>query len=320
MAITSTRHGRHPAGLVGWFLLLVAAIVVATAFDDPRLVTPALTDLGAWPGWLAATDPIFTTGAIVRLVLIGLTWYLLGATTILVVARLSRNLAMMRIADALAVPVVRRVVGATLGVGLAASMVTGATGPHQRDQQAAPAAGHARPATMDMTESTGPGMQRTTSDQARDTAAAATMTHVQAMPAEDLVAAPPSMTVGPESAPDAMPADSATATPEPAAPEPAAPEPPALGPAMTTDHPHDPAGPTPAADGGVWTVRSGDHLWHIAEQVMATHLGRTPDDAEVTPYWRRLVDHNRPRLPDPRNPDLVLPGLAIELPDPQAVA
>ena len=41
-----------------------------------------------------------------------------------------------------------------------------------------------------------------------------------------------------------------------------------------------------------------------------------PTDAEIDPYWRRLIEHNRDRLIDPANPDLIHPGQVFETPTP----
>ncbi|HEX2575087.1 MAG TPA: hypothetical protein VHK88_01990 [Aquihabitans sp.] len=57
-------------------------------------------------------------------------------------------------------------------------------------------------------------------------------------------------------------------------------------------------------------VRPGDHLWAIAEQRLAAHLGRTPTEAETTVHWRAVVAAN-PQLIDP---DLLLPGDEVDLP------
>ena len=40
------------------------------------------------------------------------------------------------------------------------------------------------------------------------------------------------------------------------------------------------------------------------------------DDRRVIAYWRRLVEANRGRLLDPGNPDLLVPGQELVLPDP----
>ena len=71
-----------------------------------------------------------------------------------------------------------------------------------------------------------------------------------------------------------------------------------------------PALPRPAS----WTVRPGDHLWGIAESTLRDRLGRVPTNAEIEPYWRRLIDVNRSRLVDPTNPDLIFPTQVFDLP------
>jgi resuscitation-promoting factor RpfA len=55
-------------------------------------------------------------------------------------------------------------------------------------------------------------------------------------------------------------------------------------------------------------ITPGDHLWSIA----AAHLGAVTA-AEIAPYWRRVVEHNRSRLRS-GDPNLVYPGEIIELP------
>ncbi len=80
----------------------------------------------------------------------------------------------------------------------------------------------------------------------------------------------------------------------------------------------DGEGPAPApvdllAVGEVWEVERGDHLWAIAEQTLASAWGAAPSDREVAVYWSALVDHVRPLLADPSNPDLIFPGQVFEL-------
>jgi hypothetical protein len=69
---------------------------------------------------------------------------------------------------------------------------------------------------------------------------------------------------------------------------------------------------TPADE---WKVRPGDSLWSIAEFVLADRLGRPPSQRETARYWLRVIDMNRSRLPDPRNPSLLFAGDLISLPD-----
>lgn len=122
------------------------------------------------------------------------------------------------------------------------------------------------------------------------------------------------------------------------------PAPPATGPPPTTDQPTDrpvaggwvgapPGGPSspetamveaegPATSAADATrvvevvVRPGDHLWSLAAGMLERHLGRPASDAEVTPYWRLVVDSNADRLVAPGDPDLILPGQVLVLPPP----
>jgi nucleoid-associated protein YgaU len=69
---------------------------------------------------------------------------------------------------------------------------------------------------------------------------------------------------------------------------------------------------TPAPSSHV--IDRGEHLWAVAESTLASAWGAPPTDREIDPFWRELVRRNRSRLPDPMNPDLVHPGLEIEVP------
>ena len=69
-----------------------------------------------------------------------------------------------------------------------------------------------------------------------------------------------------------------------------------------------------ARDERTWTVRPGDHLWHIAHDTVAARLGHAPTDAQVIPYWEQLIKANLARLVDPENPDLIFPGQVFTLP------
>ena len=84
-----------------------------------------------------------------------------------------------------------------------------------------------------------------------------------------------------------------------------------------------PAGQAPAAPddpvpagGSAWTVRPGECFWSVADQVLRRTWGRAATEAEIVPYWNRLIAANRAALPDPANPDLVYPGQTFTLPAP----
>ncbi len=65
---------------------------------------------------------------------------------------------------------------------------------------------------------------------------------------------------------------------------------------------------------GSWTIRPGDHLWHVARTTLGTARGRPVSDLEVERYWRAVIACNAERFVVPGNPDLVLPGQVMVLP------
>lgn len=65
-----------------------------------------------------------------------------------------------------------------------------------------------------------------------------------------------------------------------------------------------------------WTVKPGECFWSIADSVLADRWGRPATDAEIIPYWHRLIDANRHQLVQRDNPDLVLPGQVFAVPAP----
>lgn len=82
------------------------------------------------------------------------------------------------------------------------------------------------------------------------------------------------------------------------------------------DQPPPTAPPVAAVPDGTWSVARGDCLWTIAEKVLTRAWGRPPSNAEVVPYWLRIIDLNRSRLVHPGNPDLIYPGQAFTVPVP----
>lgn len=101
-------------------------------------------------------------------------------------------------------------------------------------------------------------------------------------------------------------------------------------PGIVTMHRIAPAGSVPPAQPAVvpdaapptgrpvqwWRVEPGQCFWSIADSILTTHLGRPPSDAEIVPYWRRLIDANRSELAHPGNADLVFPGQTFAVPAP----
>ena len=79
------------------------------------------------------------------------------------------------------------------------------------------------------------------------------------------------------------------------------------------------AGRAPASGAGEhrarsWMVRPGDSLWTIAATALTAASGRPPSARELGTYWWQVVELNRPRLPNPSDPDLLFPGDEVSLP------
>lgn len=272
---------REMLPLVAWVAALAGAVVVFTAMGSGQLAAPALTDPGSWSDWAAGRDPAVATAAVLRLVVLALAWYLLGVTAVGAVARVAHLTAMVRVADALSLPVVRRVLQASLGVGLATAVaVSSTTVPGAR---------------------TGP-----------DPVMAAAAQQVEGPAPPRMRPLPPRETPPPAGdTEDEAPTPAHRDAPAPEVPAPEVPTPEVSMPG-DRDAPAPGGGRTHAA---TVTVRPGDHLWSIAERHLAARGDRAPTDDEVAAHWRRLIEANRDRLVDPANPDLILPGQQFVLPD-----
>jgi len=62
------------------------------------------------------------------------------------------------------------------------------------------------------------------------------------------------------------------------------------------------------------TVAKGNHFWGLAERTLTDAWGRSPSDAEITPYWAQVVQHNADRLVRPGDPNLIYPDQQFLLP------
>jgi hypothetical protein len=112
--------GRRLLVLVGWTAGLVVVLGVLHGSGRGALAGPVLAEPGTWSDWAAS-------GAVLRLVGIGLGWYLLTATTLGIAARLLGGARTVELADLVSVPLVRGVVQTGIGVGLAGSVLAAAS-------------------------------------------------------------------------------------------------------------------------------------------------------------------------------------------------
>jgi len=73
----------------------------------------------------------------------------------------------------------------------------------------------------------------------------------------------------------------------------------------------------PVPDSVEVTAEKGDHFWSLSEEALTEAWGRPPTDAEVSRYWRQVIERNRERLAPPFDPSLIYPGQVFLLPTPQ---
>lgn len=260
-------------------LVLVARVLQATGPGPLGLPVESVDALSAWVERATPVDAVLAT---LRTAAVLATWYLLGATVLAVVAGLVRadplTVAVQRMTPGL----VRRLAAGGGGVGLlvggAVASVPVPDAAPPRTEIAAPAGPEAEVATMTRAGPAGPSPS--------PAPGRATMTRVDAPP----------------------PAATMTRV-DPAVGPPAAEPVPAATPAtwVRASGPAPPGGETTS-----WVVEPGDSFWSIAEQMAGDERERA-----VGRYWRALVEANRSRLVDPANPDLLVPGQEVTLPDPE---
>lgn len=301
--ISPARAGRRLVPLLAWVAILGAAIGLLLLMGRGGLSTPSVLAPSVWPAWATGRDPLEIAFAVLRLVGLAAAWYLVGVTTIGVVARLFRWSRLVDAADILTVPSVRRLLQAALGLGLATAAVTGTT----MGQMVAPESpgavvavrGSADPGEIIPIAVIGPGategmrpVSPPLSTQVPPSVAA------QALPPLPTQVVPPPAVTAQAQAPPAVSAQ----VPQPVS----APAVPAQAQAQAQ-----------VSEGrGTYVVQHGDHLWGIAEEALAKAWGHPPTDAQVVPYWQHLIEANRATLVDPGNPDLILPGQTFTVPPP----
>lgn len=260
-------------------LVVIARVLRATGPGPLGLTVESVDALSAW---VERATPVDAVVAILRTAAVLATWYLLGATVLAVVAGLVRADPLTAAVQRVTPGVVRRLATGGGGVGLlvggaVASLPVPDASP-PRTAIVAPAGPETEVATMTRAGPAGPSPGRAPGR--------ATMTRVDAPPAAATMTRV-HLAVG---TPAAGPDPPATTTGWSSAPDPA----------------------PPAGEATSWVVEPGDSFWSIAEDVVGGERERA-----VGRYWRTLVEANRSRLVDPANPDLLVPGQELTLPDPE---
>lgn len=131
----------RPEPALRWLLGLLAAGVALHLAARGDLAGPPLGSLDQLTAWTDAREPAAVAVALVRLVAEVSVWYVLALSVLHAASSALRIAGGHRLADALALPGVRRVVHAGLGLGLAATSTVGA-----QEEAAAPGVARMAPA------------------------------------------------------------------------------------------------------------------------------------------------------------------------------
>ena len=124
-ASTSRRPSSRRTGAAAVIFVLVA-VGFLHLIGSGDLAAPPLLRPRALGDWLATHDPITATFALLRLVGLGAGWYLIGTTTLHLVAHLTRSRNVGAAAHFLSTPTVRNLASGLLGLTL--SLQTSAGG------------------------------------------------------------------------------------------------------------------------------------------------------------------------------------------------
>lgn len=111
--------------LLAWCATLVAIASLAGATGHGALAPPPLSEPSAWADWAGARTPVQAAFAVLRLAVVGASWYLLAVTVLATVARVVRARPLVTLLDVVTVPVVCRVVQSAVGVSMAGTSMVG---------------------------------------------------------------------------------------------------------------------------------------------------------------------------------------------------
>lgn len=284
--MSSARIPRWAGPLLGTAIAL-AAMAGLHALGAGTLAAPPTTSGQDLLDWVRSTDPTTVGMVALRLLALAVGYHLIATTALGVIGRVMRRPGLVRLAEWATLPPFRSTVRRVAGLGLSASAVlltplqgVGASGSGPATAQvsaSAPVVSAGQATATWRRPTTGP--------------STATLRLIN-------------------TAPDEGPGGQATLRPVDPGQENADSADDLRPDTAPTDA--TPAEPTPTADPEQHPVAPGDHLWAIAEERLATSIGRAPTDAEIAPYWRTVVAANA----DLADPDLLLPGSIVAVPAP----
>ena len=295
VAPAHARRRTAPAlGLLLWLAGLVAGLALLHRIGGAVLAGPPVSP-GGWAAWWAGGGSVVAVMALLRLLVLGLGWYLLAVTVLSLVGQLVRVASLWRLLEVVTVRSVREPVAALVGLAL----VSVTTSP----VSAAP--------SLEVDEVHAPVPVRLVATTSEDDVGDERSRDVGGLEVTDDRARAwltRDLTRG-----DAV---------APAGDEPGSERLSELrqrgGRFTGEDGPADPAGseldePAPVRDDEEHLVVAGESFWSIA-RVRLDDAGLPTDDASVVGYWRALIDANLDRLVVEDEPDLILPGQRLRIP------
>ncbi|MBI3256552.1 MAG: LysM peptidoglycan-binding domain-containing protein [Actinobacteria bacterium] len=285
----------------------MAAIVTGLAGVGARLApSPHLLEPGTWPAWVSGRTAFEAFVALARLIVLALGVHLLISSILVVGAQLRPQGWCARIVGRVALPLLQRSVRSMMGVGLIGVTTVG-------------------PALTGASPSAGAAVIHvaTAPSRAPEVMSPQTPPPIMTRLDDPRVDAVPVTTTSPTttSPTTTSPTTTSPTTTSPTTTSPTTTSPTTTSPTTTVIRADPSVPPTgedgPAAEGGrEWTVRPGDHLWGIAEAVMAEHGSPQASEADIAHYWAALIAANRDRLADPANPDLIFSDQVLLIPVP----
>ncbi|MGC1512799.1 MAG: LysM domain-containing protein [Acidimicrobiales bacterium] len=270
----------------------LAAIVTGLAGVGAQLAPPPdLLEPGTWYAWVSGRTALDAFFALARLIVLGLGVHLLISSILVVAAQLRPRGLCARVVGRVALPLLQRSIRSMMGVGLlgvttVGPVLTGAS-PSAGATTVDVATAHRVPTPEVTSPEVAPPIMARLHDSRVDTAPVPTTSPTTTVPTTS-----PTTTVPTTTSP------------------------------TTTVLRADPSVPVtgedtpPATGGSEWTVRPGDHLWGIAESVMAEHGFHRASEADIARYWAALIAANRDRLADAANPDLIFTDQVLLVPAP----
>ena len=304
---TGTAGWRSALGLAAWTAGLVVVTRLLLAAGATSLAVP-LTSFDELSAWASETPPADMAMGGLRLAAIAGAVYLLAVTVLATLARLFRLRAAAVLVDSISPRAVRRLVTGGSGIGL---VVGGIVGVLPTPTLPAPPASTATATPTAPTVPPPPAVP-----EPPPTATMSRLADASGPPAGDPL---PRVAVAGDA-----PTDAPTGDPNGGGPAPGSATMTRLGEPAPVAGARDPAGPVappgapppPAIDPTAWVVEQADSFWSIAAEVTAAPDGSPADERTVTRYWHALIEANRSRLPDPANPDLLVPGQRLTVPPP----